>query len=114
MRPSPSSGSGQSHLMGLTSLGRAVPNSLYGVLLLDVLSGLEFLGGALSRPQVARPVLGREAEGRRKGSHGPRSHACSTALYISLVVLYRKYTRVRDNDFTAHGYAQAEAATAKL
>ena len=46
-------------------------------------------------------------------SRGPQRHSC-TALYISLVVLYRKYSRVRDNDFTAHGYAQAEAAAAKL
>ena len=36
-------------------------------------------------------------------SHGPQSYSC-TLLYISVVMLYRKYTGVRNNDFTVHDY----------
>jgi hypothetical protein len=52
---------------------------------------------------VARlPRFPRLHPGNMKVSHGPSSHSC-TALYISLVVMYRKHTGVRDNDFTARG-----------
>ena len=35
-------------------------------------------------------------------SRGPWRHSC-TAMYISLVILYRMYTGVRDNDLWAYG-----------
>ena len=35
-------------------------------------------------------------------SRGPYSHSY-TALYISVVILYRQDTEVRDNDFMARG-----------
>ena len=35
-------------------------------------------------------------------SHGRYSHLCTT-LYISVVILYRKYTGAHENDFTPLG-----------
>jgi hypothetical protein len=56
---------------------------------------------AVEMAAVALPVPAIDGE----RSHRPQSHLCTALLscYVSSVVSYRKYTRVRDNAFTAHG-----------
>jgi hypothetical protein len=50
---------------------------------------------------------------RSPPSHGPQSNSC-TALYTYLVNKCRKYTGVRDNDFTAHGYGRLLRCPSRL
>ena len=74
-------------LMGLARLGLEISNlcdSLYSILLLNVILGLDFLGCALSRPQViGQPAM---LPSTPRNAHATRYAEVRAILFLDFVV----------------------------